>query len=73
MYVVDELTKSVLRAVERSYPNDVESVFSERASLVEAAYVDLPTYVDSSGSNAKNSQFPKTANREASTNCQDGL
>lgn len=70
MHIVDELAKSVLRAVEGSYPKDIESVFSECASLVEATYVDLPAYIDPSGRDAKDPLLAKTANRKAGTDGQ---
>ena len=70
VHIVKELAKSMLRTVEQSYSKDIESVFGECASLVKAANVDLPAYIDPSGRDTKDSQLAKTVNRKAGTNGQ---
>ena len=72
MHVVNELAKSMLQPVERSHPKDVEPVFSECASLVEATYIDLPAYIDTSGRDAKDPELAETTNRKAGTDGQSG-
>lgn len=53
VHVVNELAKSMLQAVERSHPKDVQPIFSECSSLVKATNVNLPAYIDASGRYAK--------------------
>lgn len=70
VYIVDEFTKLLLRAVERPHTKYVESIFSECTGLVKATHVDLAANINPSGGDAKDAQLAKTTNRKTGTDGQ---
>lgn len=62
--IFQEFPESVSISFQTPNPEDVQSVFSQRASLVKAANVNLPCHINPARRDAVDAELPQTTDRK---------